>query len=310
MSKFSTKPSGPVTKKTKKVVISEIEQLASKPSISSQLPAVPLKSALKKKGVPQKTNSKKLEEAEESEEEPARSPTGEEDVLQLNGLGEEDSDDDSSDEDDDSSEDESNQSSDDESNAHPSSTDQSTPNRKSDRKSAQEQTGVVYLGRIPQGFYENEMRAYFTQFGEVLRLRLSRCKRTGKPKHYAFIEFKHVEVAQIVAETIHNYLLCGKLLQCQLLDKDQIHPKLWVGTGKKFMKDCKLRLDREKRNQVKTLPQQTVISNRLIEREELKRKRLADLGIDYDFPGYKPQAETNPTPDENRKKNKKSKKKV
>lgn len=37
--------------------------------------------------------------------------------------------------------------------------------------------GVVFLGRIPHGFYEKEMRAYFSQFGEVTRLRLSRNKK-------------------------------------------------------------------------------------------------------------------------------------
>ncbi|KAA1100578.1 hypothetical protein PGTUg99_024776 [Puccinia graminis f. sp. tritici] len=320
MPRLSTKQSGPDSKKPKKVVISEIEQLASNPSISSQLPAVPLKSAMKKK-VPQKTESKKAEKAaEESEEEPSSSPASENDVVQLNVFDDDESDDDSSDDDDDdddddgddndSSEEESNQSSDDDSKAHPSSKNQPTPNRKSKRKAAEEQAGVVYLGRIPQGFYEDEMRAYFSQFGEVLRLRLSRCKRTGKPKHYGFIEFKHVEVAQIVAETIHNYLLCGKLLQCKVLEKDQIHPKLWVGSGKKFRKDCKLRLDREKRNQAKTLPQRNVISDRLIKQEQLKRKRLAELGIDYNFEGYtspaKPQVETDPTPEQKPKKSKKA----
>jgi nucleolar protein 15 len=39
------------------------------------------------------------------------------------------------------------------------------------------ETGVVYLSRIPHGFYEDQMRAYFSQFGEVSRLRLSRNKR-------------------------------------------------------------------------------------------------------------------------------------
>lgn len=40
-----------------------------------------------------------------------------------------------------------------------------------------EERGVLYLGRIPHGFFEDEMRAYFTQFGDVTRLRLSRNKR-------------------------------------------------------------------------------------------------------------------------------------
>ena len=37
--------------------------------------------------------------------------------------------------------------------------------------------GVVYLGRIPYGFFEKELRGYFSQFGKVTRLRLSRNKK-------------------------------------------------------------------------------------------------------------------------------------
>jgi hypothetical protein len=39
--------------------------------------------------------------------------------------------------------------------------------------------GVVYLGRIPHGFFESQMRAYFSQFGKVTRLRLSRSKKVS-----------------------------------------------------------------------------------------------------------------------------------
>ena len=48
---------------------------------------------------------------------------------------------------------------------------------------------VLYIGHVPHGFYEEQMRGYFSQFGEVSRLRLSRNKKTGKSKHYAFVEF-------------------------------------------------------------------------------------------------------------------------
>ena len=37
--------------------------------------------------------------------------------------------------------------------------------------------GVIYLGKIPHGFFEREMKAYFSQFGDVTRLRLSRNRK-------------------------------------------------------------------------------------------------------------------------------------
>lgn len=36
---------------------------------------------------------------------------------------------------------------------------------------------MVYVGHIPHGFYEEEMRGYFSQFGTVTRLRLARSKK-------------------------------------------------------------------------------------------------------------------------------------
>ena len=41
-------------------------------------------------------------------------------------------------------------------------------------EAAEEERGVIYLGHIPFGFFEREMKSYFEQFGHVTRLRLSR----------------------------------------------------------------------------------------------------------------------------------------
>ena len=39
--------------------------------------------------------------------------------------------------------------------------------------------GTLYLGRIPHGFYEEEMKEYFSQFGDVTQLRLARNRKAG-----------------------------------------------------------------------------------------------------------------------------------
>jgi len=53
--------------------------------------------------------------------------------------------------------------------------------------------GVLYLGRIPHGFYEVQMKDYFTQFGEVTRVRLSRNKRVRTP-NLAHVIASHILV--------------------------------------------------------------------------------------------------------------------
>ncbi|KAL8725816.1 MAG: hypothetical protein Q9181_006271 [Wetmoreana brouardii] len=96
--------------------------------------------------------------------------------------------------------------------------------------------GVVYVGRIPHGFYESQMRAYFSQFGPILRLRLSRNRTTGASKHYAFIEFESAAVAKIVAETMDTYLMFGHILKCKIVPPEQVHENLWKGANKRFKK--------------------------------------------------------------------------
>ena len=38
---------------------------------------------------------------------------------------------------------------------------------------------MIYIGHIPHGFYEEQMRGFFSQFGIVTRVRLSRSKKVS-----------------------------------------------------------------------------------------------------------------------------------
>ena len=93
---------------------------------------------------------------------------------------------------------------------------------------------VLYLGHIPHGFYEEQMRGFFGQFGTVTRLRLSRNKKTGRSKHYAFVEFKHAEVAQVVAKSMNGYLLYTKILECHVVPPEDVHPETFKSAGRPF----------------------------------------------------------------------------
>ncbi|KAI0648949.1 hypothetical protein C8Q79DRAFT_924348 [Trametes meyenii] len=146
-----------------------------------------------------------------------------------------------------------------------------------------EDRGVICLGRIPHGFFEDQMRAYFSQFGTVTRLRLSRNKKTGKSKHYAFIEFDSSSVAQIVAETMDNYLLTGHILTCKLIPKDQVHPELWVGANRKWRPVPRDRVARIAHNKPRTDEEQEKAEKRLLKRQEQRKRKLEDAGIKYDF---------------------------
>ncbi|EYU32421.1 hypothetical protein MIMGU_mgv1a013439mg [Erythranthe guttata] len=86
---------------------------------------------------------------------------------------------------------------------------------------------VLYIGRVPHGFFEDEMEAFFKQFGTVKRLRIARNRKTGKSKHFGFMEFESPEVAKVVEECMHNYLMYEHLLQVRIVPPEKVHPKIW-----------------------------------------------------------------------------------
>ena len=113
--------------------------------------------------------------------------------------------------------------------------------------------GVIYVGRLPHGFYEIQLKEYFSQFGTVTKVHVSRNKKvcteysripvwrawgrgryhlnvlslltdsyfdsyltqTGNCKGFGFVEFECDEVAKIAAQTMNNYLMFNKLLKCE-----------------------------------------------------------------------------------------------
>ncbi|KAJ3765739.1 hypothetical protein FB446DRAFT_709221 [Lentinula raphanica] len=143
--------------------------------------------------------------------------------------------------------------------------------------------GVLYLGRIPHGFYEDQLKGYFSQFGNITRLRVSRNKKTGKSKHYAFLEFDSSSVAQIVADTMNNYLLMGHILQCKVIPKEEVHPELWVGANRKWRAVPRQRVARITHNKPRTLEQREKATDRLLKRQDDKKRKLQEMGISYNF---------------------------
>ncbi|XP_032385272.1 MKI67 FHA domain-interacting nucleolar phosphoprotein [Etheostoma spectabile] len=144
--------------------------------------------------------------------------------------------------------------------------------------------GVVYVGHLPRGLFEPQLKTYFEQFGKVLRLRLSRSKKTGGSKGYAFIEFDCDEVARIVAETMNNYLMGERLIKCNVIPPEKVHEMLFVGSQREFKKPSHPAVSCY--NKTHTEEQVTKMKDKLLRKEAKLRKRLAAHGIDYDFPGF------------------------
>lgn len=95
----------------------------------------------------------------------------------------------------------------------------------------------MYIKHLPHGFYEEQLRGFFSQFGEITRLRLARSTKTLNSKGYAFIEFRYPEVAEIAADSINNYLMFKNIIKTRYIPPGDIRHDYFRSSVKKVMKD-------------------------------------------------------------------------
>ncbi|XP_050343384.1 MKI67 FHA domain-interacting nucleolar phosphoprotein [Nymphalis io] len=148
-----------------------------------------------------------------------------------------------------------------------------------------EKKGLVYLSHIPHGFYEHQMTEYFKQFGVVTNARVIRSSRTGNSKGYAFVEFKEPSVAEIVAETMNNYLMGKRLIKAVYIppEKQKLHAlrKNWNNQNnpaREHTLKMKKVINADKSDQ-----EELLVAEKLLSNLSRNKKKLKALGIDYDF---------------------------
>lgn len=99
--------------------------------------------------------------------------------------------------------------------------------------------GVVYIKHLPHGFFEEQLRGFFTQFGAITRLRVARSTKTLGSKGYAFIEFRYPEVAEIAADALNNYLMFKNIIKTRYIQPKEIKYDYFRSGVKKIKKDGK-----------------------------------------------------------------------
>ncbi|XP_066907180.1 MKI67 FHA domain-interacting nucleolar phosphoprotein-like [Halyomorpha halys] len=143
--------------------------------------------------------------------------------------------------------------------------------------------GVCYFSHIPHGFYGKELKKYCSQFGEVTGV-YHPVSKNGNSRGYAFVEFKHKEVAEVVAETMNNYLMFNRLVKCQYVPPESQRP--WVfKQDRNNMKVADLRRQENLQMQMRNLSKVEVQKwkKRRQMRVKALHKKLAKLGLDYEF---------------------------
>lgn len=153
-------------------------------------------------------------------------------------------------------------------------------------------TGIIYIGHLPHGFYEKEMKGFFGQFGAIKNVRLSRSKKTAKSKGYAWLQFRTAEVAPIAAQAMDGYMMFSQKLQVHVVKRADVHSDLFKGANSRFKeKDWRGMAADKHNNTDRTANQIAERLSRTLKRDRQRKKAIQESGIDY---GYDPVSQALP----------------
>ena len=147
--------------------------------------------------------------------------------------------------------------------------------------------GILYVGHLPKGFNETELKNFFQQFGQVTKLRVSRSVKTARSRGYAFLEFAERKVAEIAAKAMNNYLMFGRQLDVHIME--DVHRDTFKHGNRDWKFAPTRQMFRSAKNAQadnKTPEQRKARVLGLLQKEKEKRDRLKELEIEYTFSGY------------------------
>lgn len=145
-------------------------------------------------------------------------------------------------------------------------------------------SNVVYIGNLPHGFYDKELLGYFSQFGKVNKVRMAKNRKSGRSKHYAYLQFDNKEVGRIAAEAMHGYFLFKQQLKCRVLKEGEVHPLLFRNANRKFRVLPRKELALQQHNQALTPALYAKRVASLIKKDRKRQQQILQAGIDYDYP--------------------------
>eukprot|EP01040_Poterioochromonas_malhamensis_P010592 gene10592-11532_t len=159
-------------------------------------------------------------------------------------------------------------------------------------------SSVVYLGHLPKGFDEDEIRKFFNQFGKIKRMKLFRAKKSLVSKGYAFLEFETEEIAKVVVEAMNGYFLMERKLVAEHLTPDRVHDGLFLqplesrlikkikSEGSDDEEGLELIADAEEAENQLVITEENFdqIYERHQQYTQKKQSQLTEKGVDYHIP--------------------------
>ena len=100
------------------------------------------------------------------------------------------------------------------------------------------------------------------------------------------IEFEDEETARIAAKTMNNYILFEKILKCSFVEDKKKYDRIFLKWKKKFEFKERYKIQCEKMKKKNKEEIKTMIQG-LLDREEQRREKMKELGIKYEYKGFK-----------------------
>ena len=110
---------------------------------------------------------------------------------------------------------------------------------------------------------------------------LGRSSKTGGSKGYAFVEFKFKGVANVMAETMNNYLMFEKILKCQVIPSERVKKSIFKGKINPKKSPAKMRRFAAKKsiNASKTEEQNEKRTKRHANKLQKIKEKLHNFGV-------------------------------
>ncbi len=85
---------------------------------------------------------------------------------------------------------------------------------------------------------------------------------------------------------MNNYILFDKVLKCHIVEDTSKHNLIFKRWKRKFKFHNKYQNYVQEKNKFKSKEEMREQVKIMLEREEARRKKLSELGINYEFPGF------------------------
>lgn len=115
--------------------------------------------------------------------------------------------------------------------------------------------------------------------GRVIHVRVSRSKKSGRARGYAFVEMGDGAAARRVVDALNGYMMFGKVLVANRIKDDKADDMRWdrFGGSEGDMKKISWRrIERERYHQPRDAARIQKLNKRLLSRQVKKLKRWGD----------------------------------